>query len=265
MRVAAATLGTGTSMLVAEEGDLLRQVAYDDGTASWRVGSGPPFERGDARLERPFVPLSVIAPGPRIVATDDWAERHREFHVKPSTVLAPPAGPPLGDLGPVVHRVQAGMVFAPTPRLAVPAALRRNLIGLHLVVELVSCDGFTLGWEGPRWHLRYAEGLSFDGSCPATDWLVTPDELEGDAIVVEHAGGETALAWPALWDFARFVNRYLDLGPHTMVLAGWPLGPTLQLDGGAPILNLDAPILPGSAAWAAHARLGRVERFTAAT
>jgi hypothetical protein len=261
MRVASASLVTGERLLVAEDGELLRPVAYDFGAASWRLESKPPFGRQEALLARPFEPLSLVAPGPRITAPDGWAARHREFHVKPSTVLAPPDGTSLEDIGSIVYRLQVGMVFAPVPRAAGRQALRRSLIGVHLVIELVSCRGFTLGWEGPRWHLRYAEGLSFDGACSATEWLLTGDELEDEPVVVEHDGGETSLVWPELLEFAGFVNQYLDLGPHTMLLAGWPLGPSIELEDGVPVLRLDGPRgAPGSAIWAKHPRLGHVER-----
>lgn len=260
MRVASASTTTRERVLVADDGELLRPVSYDFGAAAWRLDSRPPIERERARLGRPFEPLSLVAPGPRISAPDDWAERHREFHVKPLSVLASSAGSSVQQIGPAIYRVQAGMIFGSTPRAASAGTLRRNLIGVHLVVELVSCDGFTIGWEGPRWHLRYAEGLSFDGACTASDWLVTPDELDGDGIVVEHGGGATPLAWSALLEFARFVNRYLPLGPHTMVLAGWPLGPTLELVDGTPALTFDAPAAwQDATAWAEHPRIGRVE------
>lgn len=266
MRVASATLATGESVLVADDGELLQPVVYDHRDRSWTRDSRPALSRGEVRLDRPFAPLAIVAPGPTIVAPDEWAARHREFHVKPATVLALSASPPFEHGGPVVQRIQAGVVFAPTPRQAAPETLLRNLMGVHLVTELVSCDGLTLGWEGPRWHLRYAEGFGLDGSCLATEWLVTADELNDDAIVVEHAGGETPLVWAVILEFAGFVNRYLDLSPQTMVLAGWPQGPSLVLDGGRPALKFDTPqIHHGASAWASHAQLGRVARAIEAT
>ena len=133
-------------------------------------------------------------------------------------------------------------------------------MGCHLLIELFSEAGFTLGWEGPRWHLRYGEGMSLDGACPVATELVTAEEFAGTDLAVRHSAGDTVLRWSSLLEFAAFVNRYVELGPAMMLLAGWPEGPTLSISGSTPTLTFDTPgAEPRSNIWAESDVLGRVE------
>lgn len=261
MRIASVRHSDDTTALVSVHPSVVRLVTFDEHEQRWVEASDAPIGRRGVKLERPFGARSVMAPGPRIAGANGWAERHREFHVKPSTVSAD-SGSLFGRglVGPIRYRIQAAMVFAQTPRHSSEAVLQRSLMGCHLLIELISEAGFTLGWEGPRWHLRYGEGMSLDGSCPVSPQLVTADEFVGTDLSVRHSGGHTALRWASLLEFAAFVNRYLELGPEMMVLSGWPEGPTLSASDGTPTLIFDTPgAEPGSSVWAESDVLGRVE------
>lgn len=261
MRIASVRRPDDSRVLVSVHASVLRPVTLDDREQRWVETSEEPVVRRGIKLERPFDTRSVIAPGPRIAAESRWADRHREFHVKPSAVLAD-SGSQLGGgfLGAVGYRIQAAAVFAQTPRHSSQEALQSRLLGCHLLIELISETGFTLGWEGPRWHLRYGEGMSLDGACPVSPQLVTADEFAGTDLAVRHSGGHTVLRWAAVLEFAAFVNRYVELGPGIMLLAGWPSGPTLSATEGVPNLVFDAPkAVPGSKIWAESDVLGRAE------
>jgi hypothetical protein len=260
MRIAAVgEFGDGPT-LVHVSGTELRPVEYDADAGEWVALPGPTLPSAEHLLEMPFIPRAVIAPGPRLDGPADWRERHRELHVKPASVIGPPRSHlPLARAS-VDYRVQAGLVFRPTPRGTPAGLVLERLIGCHLVTELISMDAFQVAWEGPRWHIRYGEGMSFDGACPASPILATPDEFPAEGIRVEHAGGSTLLSWDALADFAALVNRYLDLAPELMVLAGWPLGPILTVADGGPQLIFDTqgPAWAVEGTWSHNAVLGRV-------
>lgn len=261
MRIASLRDSDGTPMLVSVHPSVVRPVTFREREQRWVETSGTTVERRGINLRRPFGARSVIAPGPRIAAANGWADRHREFHVKPNAVVAD-SGSEFGHglVGPVGYRVQAAMVFAQTPRHSTEATLQRRLMGCHLLIELISQAGLTLGWEGPRWHLRYGEGMSLDGACPLSAQLVTADEFVGTDLAVRHSAGNTVLRWSSLLEFAVFVNRYVELGPEVMLLAGWPEGPTLSMSDGTPTLIFDAPgAEPRSTVWAESDVLGRVE------
>lgn len=261
MRIASVRRTDDTTVLVSVHPSVVRPVTFDEREQRWVETSEKSVERRGIKLERPFGARSVIAPGPRIAAGNGWAERHREFHVKPSAVVAD-SGSEFGRglVGPVGYRVQAAMVFAQTPRHSSEATLQRRLMGCHLSIELISEAGFTLGWEGPRWHLRYGEGMSLDGACPVSDQLVTGDAVAGTDLAVSHSGGHTVLRWTSLLEFAVFVNRYVELSPEMVLLAGWPEGPTLSISDGTPTLIFDTPgAAPRSSVWAESDVLGRVE------
>ena len=261
MRIASIRNADDTTVLVSVHPSVVRPVTFDEREQRWVETVDGPIERRGTKLERPFGARSVIAPGLRIAAANGWAERHREFHVKPNAVLAD-SGSQFGHglVGPVRYRIQAAVVFAPTPRHSSQATLQRSLLGCHLLIELMSETGFTLGWEGPRWHLRYGEGMSLDGACPVSPQLVTADEFAGTDLAVRHSGGQTVLSWASLLEFAAFVNRYLELGPEMLLLSGWPSGPTLSTSDGVPSLIFDAPrAVPQSSVWAESDVLGRVE------
>lgn len=261
MRIASLRHTDDTSVLVSVHPSVVRPVRRDEREHRWVVASDEPIDRRGIKLERPFGARSVIAPGPRIAAANGWADRHREFHVKPNAVLAD-SGSEFGHglAGRVDYRIQAAMVFAETPRHSSHVTLKRSLIGCHLLIELISETGFSLGWEGPRWHLRYGEGMSLDGACPVSAHLVTADEFAGTDLAIRHSGGQSVLRWSSLLEFAVFVNRYVELGPEMMLLAGWPEGPTLSISDGTPTLIFDTPgAAPRSSVWAESDVLGRVE------
>ena len=261
MRIASVRHTDDTTVLVSVHPSVVRLVTFDEREQRWREAPDEPIERRGIKLERPFCARSVIAPGPRIAAANGWADRHREFHVKPSAVLAD-SGSEFGRglVGTVGYRIQAAMVFAQTPRHSSQATLQGSLLGCHLLMELISETGFTLGWEGPRWHLRYGEGMSLDGACPFSPELVTAEEFAGTDLAVRHSGGHTVLSWASLLEFAALVNCYVELGPEMMLLSGWPAGPTLSTSDGVPTLMFDAPgAMPGSSVWAESDVLGRVD------
>ena len=261
MRVAAIREPGVARALVEISGTALRRLEFDVNVAAWKELPGAPPAADDRLLEPPFPPRAVIAPGPRLEGPPDWQERHREFHVKPASVIAPARSALPRAPASVRYRVQAGLVFGPMPRCTPAGRILDRLIGCHLVTELIDVDAFRIDWEGPRWHIRFGEGMSFDGACPVSPVLATPDEFPPEGIGVQHAGGTTLLAWDALADFAALVNRYLELGPELLILAGWPLGPVLAAANGRPQLTFDTPIssLGTDGAWADNSVLGRVE------
>jgi hypothetical protein len=202
---------------------------------------------------------AVIAPGPRLNGPPAWNERHREFHVRPGSVIAR-SGAHLDASGrALVYRVQLGLTFEPTGRATPPGRILGCAADCRLVLELLDMNGLHIGWEGPRWHLRYAEGAAFDGSCVVGQPRRLDEVRDGDTIQVVSSRRSIRIDWAAVADFAAFVNRYVALGPRLLVLAGWPLGPTLRPSAGRPELEAGGSArFAGRSIWASHSLLGRV-------
>lgn len=203
---------------------------------------------------------AVIAPGPLLPAGDAHARRYREFHVKPGSVLDGGPTVDVAGLGGIGYRVQLGLTFAGTP-IGTPAdRILETLDSVRLVIELIAADRLTIGWEGPRWHVRYAEGVAFDGSCrmggPAAADIRHRGELE-----VRHTEGRDLISWADVADFAAFVNRGLELDRSILVLAGSRRGPALDIGGGRVELrhvgSTDYGV--GESLWAEADGVGRVE------
>lgn len=204
---------------------------------------------------------AVIAPGPRLDGPPPWNARHREFHVRPGSVIARSGAHADATSRALAYRVQLGLTFQPTGRRTPSAGILGCAADCRLVLELFDMDGLRIGWEGPRWHLRYAEGAAFDGSCvtgPPRSIEEVRDARESLQIV--GSLGSFGIEWAAVTDFAAFVNGYVALGPRLLVLAGWPLGPTLRPSAGGPELEaVGSARVAGSSIWASHPLLGRVE------
>jgi len=204
-------------------------------------------------------PQTVVAPGPRLTGPAGWNKRHREFHVKPGSALAPSGSTLEGRGRLLVYRVQLALVFRSTPRSTPADAILQRVAECRLAIELIDMAGLVVSWEGPRWHIRYAEGAAFDGSCALSAGRPLDEVRDGDSAAVAYAGGSAELGWTAAAEFAAFVNRYVALGPELLILAGWPLGPALGRGANGPELETSgAPSVHG-AVWATHATLGRVE------
>ena len=202
---------------------------------------------------------AVVAPGPRLIGPAEWNERHREFHVKPGSALAPSGSDLDGRGRSLVYRVQLGLSFRPTPRGTPADAILRYVSECRLAIELIDMAGLVVGWEGPRWHIRYAEGAAFDGSCVLSPGRPLDEVRDGDLAAIAYPGGSAELGWSAAAEFAAFVNCYIPLGPELLILAGWPLGPALGRGASQPELETGgAPPVHG-AVWATNATLGRVE------
>ncbi|GMA91102.1 hypothetical protein [Homoserinibacter gongjuensis] len=173
---------------------------------------------------------AVVAPGPLLPAGDAHARRYREFHVKPASVIDGSRTVDVRGLGGVGYRVQLGLTFAGTP-IGTPAdRILDTLASCRLVIELIAADRLTIGWEGPRWHVRYAEGVAFDGACRVGE----PGDAHarpGDELELRHSEGREVISWAEVADFAAFVNRGLELDRSILLLAGSLRGPPSSSTG----------------------------------
>lgn len=239
-------------------------------TVAGIVDAGPPiFNLAEphpgvegARLR----PRVIIAPGPR---ADRALARHREFYVKPAHCLLPPGGA-IGhrpELGALSYRAQLGFLLAPTDRHTPATEILGRVRGVVGVAEVMSTDRLEVGWEGTMWHIRYGEGGAFDGSCPVGPSLARFDSSDDPGAALGDL--RLADAWGA-WDvdsgevaeFLGYVNRWIQLGPDVLVLAGAGHGPRLELEGRQPrvVFGADEPrVLPGQRVTVDAGRLGRID------
>jgi hypothetical protein len=202
---------------------------------------------------------AVVAPGPLLPAGDAHARRYREFHVKPASVIEGSRMVDVRGLGGLGYRVQLGLTFAGTP-IGTPAdRILDTLASCRLVIELIAADRLTIGWEGPRWHVRYAEGVAFDGACRGGE----PGDAHarpGDELELRHSEGREVISWAEVADFAAFVNRGLELDRSILLLAGNLRGPALELDGRPELRHIGrVDHTAGQTLWAEADGLGRVE------
>lgn len=206
---------------------------------------------------------AVIAPGLLLPPGDALAERYREFHVKPASVIA--SAPELGAglLGPLTYRIQLALRFHPTPLGTAADDILQRVLDARVAIEVIATDRLTIGWEGPRWHVRYADGVAFEGACLLGPPAPPP---QGTGLEIAHPGGVEHIQWPEVAAFAAFVNRGLDLGPDILVLAGSHRGPALVRRDGRPDLDYSDPARfgAGDTIWADAGALGRIDyRITA--
>ncbi|MGN6274089.1 MAG: hypothetical protein ACTHMQ_13480 [Protaetiibacter sp.] len=203
---------------------------------------------------------AVIAPGPLLPAGDAHARRYREFHVKPASVIDGGRMVDVHGLGGMGYRVQLGLTFAGTA-LGTPAdRILETLESFRLVIELIAADRLTIGWEGPRWHVRYAEGVAFDGACRVGEPVAAGDR-RGDDLEIRHSEGRDVISWADVADFAAFVNRGLELDRSILLLAGSRRGPALDFGSGRPELRHVGSVDygAGETVWAEADDVGRVE------
>src|SRR5690606_24130092 len=117
----------------------------------------------------------------------------------------------------------------------------------------------TIGWEGPRWHVRYAEGVAFDGACRVGE-PVAADARRSGELELRHSEGREVISWAEVADFAAFVNRGLELDRSILLLAGSNRGPSLDLDGRPELRHVGRiDYTAGQTIWAEADGLGRIE------
>lgn len=202
---------------------------------------------------------AVVAPGPLLPAGDVRARRYREFHVKPASVIDGGRMVDVRGLGGVGYRVQLGLTFAGTP-IGTPADRILDMLeSFRLVVELIAAERLTIGWEGPRWHVRYAEGVAFDGACLVGE-PIAAHVRPGDELELRHSEGREVISWAEVADFAAFVNRGLELDRSILLLAGSTRGPVLDVDGRPELRHVGRiDYTAGQTIWAEADGVGRVE------
>lgn len=224
-----------------------------------------PVPLATVRLVPPVSPAVVVAPGPRLQPDrSEELARHREFYLKSRHTIVG------GDetiqhataLGVLSYRAQVGLVLAPTERHTPASQELRNLLGAVLAAELYSVDLLRVGWEGTMWHVRYGEGASFDGSCPVAPVFVSADEFELENLPLEDSTGRSEVQSDQVADFVGYVNRWMALGPDTLVLAGSGHGPVLSIQGADPVISFpegEPRLGPGDRIVARSEPLGNID------
>jgi acylpyruvate hydrolase len=199
------------------------------------------YRLNDVRLERPIVPETVMAAGPRPATDDPRFHAHTEFYIKPTTSVVGPADY-LQTQAAIPHmrpEAEIALIYAGGARHVPPEQAGASIYGYALFLDLIDSDRLVFGWEGETmFHTRYGEGASFDRSGALGPWIVTRDELPDiDQVQVrllinnrEVAAYRPGDLWRSLDGFSSHLSTFFPLGPRILGTGGVPYSAAVGAD-----------------------------------
>lgn len=233
------------------------------------------YRLDEVRLERPIVPQTLMAAGPRPLEVNDRLKRHTEFYIKPPTSVVGPQEPVYAQPD-ITERMrpeaELGLVFVGGGRHVSPEQAADHIFGYTIFLDLIAPERLVFGWEGTTmFHTRYGEGASFDSSGVLGPWIVTRDEVEDlDSVTVRLAiNGELQREyrlgdlWRSPAQYASYLSTFFPLQPAIVATCGVPYGATVgPTDTGDPeVAEGDAvgPVKAGDRISVEVSGIGRIE------
>ncbi|MFQ5859840.1 MAG: fumarylacetoacetate hydrolase family protein [Anaerolineae bacterium] len=241
----------------AAEQALLYAQGLPDQEPAWQARVR--YKLDEVRLERPLVPQTIMAAGPRPTTPGAKLYPFSEFYIKPPTAVIGPeeAVVTQPNIAHLLPEAELGIIFAGGGRHVSPEEALNNIFGYTIFLDLIDAERLIFGWEGTTmFHTRYGEGASFDTSGVLGPWIVTRDELPdvdnvsiklyiNEKLQVEYRPVDL---WRSIAEYSSYLSTFFPLEPKILGTSGVPYGATYGPDAaGDPHITAGGEVRPVTA------------------
>ena len=215
---------------------LTGQLIDDQHARPLRSSLGEPLEFADdtvpvGRLLAPVRPPNIFAFGRNyrghIAETGARVPETPLVFLKATTSVIGPGDPiilPPSAPDEVDFEAELAIVIGRTTRNVAPEAALESVLGF-------TCANDVSARDCQRNDKQWARAKGFDTFCPLGPWIVTPDELDGDACAIRSRldgqvmqDANTAQMMRGCRELISFLSHQFTLLPGTLILTGTPEG-----------------------------------------